>query len=85
MRDVWTVSDDILALSSYHLKVASILNHGRLALLFLKNSESVWLWQHKKGKAPACPNYRQRYVVLQGHSFEKEPELGCQVCLYSTT
>lgn len=85
MRDVWTVSDDSLALSFYLLKVASILNHGRLALLFLKNAESVWLWQHRKSKAPVCHNYRQRYVDLWGHSFEKEPELGCQVCMYTIT
>lgn len=41
LRDVWTVSDDSLAFSFFLLKVASILNHGRLALLFLKNTESV--------------------------------------------
>lgn len=45
------VSDDGLALDFYLLKVAFVLNHGKLVLLFLKNIDSVWLWQCRKGKA----------------------------------
>lgn len=52
-RDVRTVSDDSLALGFYLLKVAFIFKCGKLALLFLKKNESIWLWQSRKDKAGA--------------------------------
>lgn len=55
----------------YLLKVASILNYGRLALLFLKTTESVRLCQYRKGKATVWGSFRGRNVTLLGHSFEK--------------
>ena len=53
LRDMRTVSDDSLALGFYLLKVAFIFKCGKLALLFLKNNESTWLWQSRKDKAGA--------------------------------